>query len=570
MNNNNFDNDDLSGLPLTPELMIEIADFLGFDRQSTTGISFDVVEEIVKHPDFLSCYRLVQRLHGVSGPSRSVVPLQMIESEYEDKARKILLSDLEFSDVSLIEFLELIFERRQRDFKTDIPFEEIQSPEYCEWVRQKKAIQGTQAVDYSSYRMWRYNPVIFFKEDRKARHRLLLKDDEETLAFLENRQFAIMAPMTYVGNTNTYGNARYLYALTFDIDGIGLKELGWLLRGMEINHFPLANMIVNSGHGVHLYYLLEKPVPMFKRNIELLNKLKARLTKFLWTISADDNPQYQGINQGFRIPGTLTKFGKPIRAFWCSKAPMYTPASLNGYLTSSRLPESDFLALDSMHPYDPSKVTKEEARRRWPEWYAARVIGKKRVGKKWKLNKGLYDWWLGTLREENKVTVHHRYWCILTLVVYAVKCDIPIDVVRRDAYSLLNQFDNLTDSEDNHFTKEDVEDALRAYDEGYNKWPIKTIESTTAIRIQRCRRNGRDQNVHLRRIRMLQEADYPDGTWREGNGRKKGSTVSAEDSRCAAIVREWQEQNPDCRNKSKCARDTGLDRKTVRKWWLEN
>jgi DNA invertase Pin-like site-specific DNA recombinase len=59
---------------------------------------------------------------------------------------------------------------------------------------------------------------------------------------------------------------------------------------------------------------------------------------------------------------------------------------------------------------------------------------------------------------------------------------------------------------------------------------------------------------------MLQEVDYPDGSWRKGNGRK-----SAEET-----VKEWQAQHPECKNKSLCARDTGLSRPTVIRWWNKN
>ena len=65
----------------------------------------------------------------------------------------------------------------------------------------------------------------------------------------------------------------------------------------------------------------------------------------------------------------------------------------------------------------------------------------------------------------------------------------------------------------------------------------------------------------------MQIVDYPNGEWRNGNGRKKGSSVAPDDSRCATIVKKWKEEHPDCKNKSECARDTGITRPTVRKWW---
>lgn len=60
---------------------------------------------------------------------------------------------------------------------------------------------------------------------------------------------------------------------------------------------------------------------------------------------------------------------------------------------------------------------------------------------------------------------------------------------------------------------------------------------------------------------------HPDGEWRSGNGRKRGSVKGVEESRCAAIVRQWQVEHSDSTNKSQCSRDTGLTRPTVHKWW---
>ena len=108
------------------------------------------------------------------------------------------------------------------------------------------------------------------------------------------------------------------------------------------------------------------------------------------------------------------------------------------------------------------------------------------------------------------------------------------------------------------------EEVMKAYDENYCTWPIETIETTTLFRIERNRRNGRDKYTHLKRARVLQLVDYPDGEWRKGNGRKK---ATIDNSREAKIVAAWRADNPDSNNKSACARDTGLHRNTVAKWW---
>ena len=52
-----------------------------------------------------------------------------------------------------------------------------------------------------------------------------------------------------------------------------------------------------------------------------------------------------------------------------------------------------------------------------------------------------------------------------------------------------------------------------------------------------------------------------DGTnWREKNGRPIGSGTAQRQ------VFEWRQRHPEGR-KADCHRDTGLDPKTIRKWW---
>lgn len=501
-----------------------------------------------------------------------IKPTQQIIREFHEKSEYLLhnsaVSDFELEEIELREFIEWIFERKvgYQDFVQ--PFEDVQSQEYLLWKQQKK--EGRTQMDYKGYACWRYNPVVFYKDGEKNRHRIILHDDEATLSFLEKRQFALLSPVTYVGRNNTATNARYLYAFAFDLDGVGIKQIRKLCKMVRLGMAPMPNLITNSGHGLHLYYLLERPVPLYPDNIALLNKMKFGLTNIIWNdhTSILLSKQHQGIIQGFRIPGSLTKFGERIRSFHSMEAPMYTIDMLNGYLNAYKLTPEEVKQLYKQPYYDPTGVTREEAARRWPEWYASRIIEKKRVGKRWHVNRAVYDWWLNRLQTEDKtLQIHHRYWCILTLVIYAVKCNVPREEVLQDAYDLVSKLDNLTETEDNHFTTQDVDDAMKAYDENYCTWPIDTIETTTLFRIDRNRRNGRDKHTHLKRARALQLVDYPDGEWRKGNGRKN---ATLENSKEAKKVAAWRAENPESKNKSACSRDTGLHRNTVMKWWSDS
>lgn len=167
----------------------------------------------------------------------------------------------------------------------------------------------------------------------------------------------------------------------------------------------------------------------------------------------------------------------------------------------------------------------------------------------------------------DEVKEGHRYFCMMTLAMYALKCDVPYEELREDAYSLVEEFDAKTQDPENRFSPEDAEDALKAYQESYATFPRDTISKITGIYLHPNKRNKRSQEEHLRRARALQLLDYPDKDWVNREGRPKGSVVHADRSPSAQLVRQWKELNEGNQNKSQCARETGLTRPTVTKWW---
>lgn len=511
---------------------------------------------------------------------KRIVPEEKVIADFHTKTEMIRYSPLDFEEIEVEDFVRIIFERDWRQQRSVQPFEEIQSDEYQEWKRQTQA--GADPIDYTGYGMWRYNPIIFWRDYTKTmdgesgrnKHRIILKDDDETLDWVRGKKFALMSPVTYVGRNNTVSNARYLYGFVIDLDGVGLDEMKHLLGHFRYqNRMPAPNILVNSGHGMHVYYLLQRPVPLYGNAPKLLKKLKYYLTDIVWNNDTSnlDKRQYQGVLQAFRMPGTLTKFGEPIRAFYCRQAPMYTIAQLNGWNERDKikaLTADEVRQLDSGQPaYNPTSVTIQKAQELWPEWYASKVIRKQPVGRKWHVKRDLYDWWLNKFKgEPGTAEVHHRYWCVLTLVIFAVKCDIPRDEVLRDALALVPLLDQNTESEDNHFTEEDVIDAMKAYDARYSHWPTSTIDRTTNIRITPNRRNYESRANHLEIARAIRDIKMKrqNRKWDEGKGRKRATT---ENSKEAARIREWMERHPGNGNKSECARDLGLSRTTVKKWW---
>ena len=153
-------------------------------------------------------------------------------------------------------------------------------------------------------------------------------------------------------------------------------------------------------------------------------------------------------------------------------------------------------------------------------------------------------------------------------MAFAMKCSfydekknpdpVTYEELEQDCNALLDFFETLTTDENNHFTTADMLDALEIYQQGYINYPRDAAEYRSGIEFPKNKRNGRKQDVHLKRARAVQMIDFPDGEWRNKEGRPK-----KED-----IVKEWQTNHPEGR-KADCIKETGLSKPTVYKYWKQ-
>ena len=388
--------------------------------------------------------------------------------------------------------------------------------------------------------------------DGKAR-RYIVTDDLKVLDELKETDFTIMAPVSYFGRKRLGKFARFLYALVFDLDGVGMPQLRDVLHQMNKGILPKATFVVNSGTGLHLYYVLAEPVPMYPQNQHYLKELKYSLTRQIWNrfTSSIKQPQMQGLMQGFRVVGSGTKLGKgyPVVAFRVGDRVElddlleYIPVSngerqkLEGILRKSSMPLA-------------------EAKEKYPDWYERRIVKGERRGR-WTVKRDLYDWWLRRIREE--IRVGHRYHGVMTLAIYAKKCGIEEEELRQDAYSLLLPYDEMSIEEVNRFTRDDVEAALSMFNEDYVTFPRDDIARLSGMSMPVNKRNWRKQRDHVQVMNTMKALKKQLGE-DVAEGRPKGSGTAQEE------VYQWRQQHPGGR-KADCHRDTGLDPKTIRKWW---
>ena len=430
-----------------------------------------------------------------------------------------------------------------------------------------------------------YNALILNpdrKNDRSLHSCRVVTTDLSRSSDYQDGHFVISQPVTYVGDSKRREYARLIFGFGIDLDEPKVENL---FQDIRDGRFLQPSFIVSSGNGLHLYYLFFKPIPAFNKYVRLLSRLKRALTNRVWNERTSFTPleerQFEGIWQGFRLPDTQTKFsyGEPgsdtyavVSGFRWEKVRYYKFSELNRFATMSKefminrsLSADEVRQLEDL-AYNPTGRTLEEAAEKWPDWYERKVI-RKEPPKHWTNHPGLYDWFLRVLKEGTDVKVGHRYYCILTLAVFAKKCGIPFAQLKADAESLRDQFEALTNDENNHFTKRDVRLALKAYTKDKSiRYHRGTLSHLSGIPMKENKRNRRKRSEHVKIMTYIRDnIEYPDGNWRDGNGRPAGSP-NKEHPKAEAVLL-WRLNHPDSTNKAQCARDLGISRPTVTKWW---
>lgn len=413
--------------------------------------------------------------------------------------------------------------------------------------------EGEWNRDYS-----KPNAIYLYKNEdevvrnRILRRRIMLNDTWESdyQKYVKGNSKSLCSGLTFRGRVNRLEHAQQMNALIFDIDSVGLNELDNMIRRFsnenKVRRIPIPTFIVSSGTGVHLYYVLEEPIDLFP-NIKLqLKALKYNLTYRFWDYkgtSQDKNIQYQPLNQAFRMVGSINeKYGTEVQAYLVGeRVPL---ERLNEFATDPSV------QVDINQRYKPSKYTLEEAQEHFPEWYERVIIQKDKTPRKWRIKRDLYDWWK---RQYGEITGGHRYYYLMCLAIYAVKCDIPRKELETDMYEIFEELKHIPHS--NELCEEDIISALEAYDRGYYNFKLDDIEKLTGLRFERNKRNYRSQGNHIKIMNAIRDITYPNGEWRNKDGAPTKEN----------LVKEYLLEYPDL-PVSEVAKNLGVSRTTVYKY----
>lgn len=390
-----------------------------------------------------------------------------------------------------------------------------------------------------------------------------------------NDNFLIVRPVSYAGGTMEDKNARLLHALVIEVDDLRPqklygKESGLITKQVDgvsvglleiINRFktgkiPTPTAIVCSGNGIHLYYIFKRAIPMYPNIRESLAGYRHWLTEKLWNSYTSTNMvvQHEAVTQGFRVVGSYAKDGRRV-AMAFKVGDRVDVEYLNSFVPAATIKAAkkknvEVLITDVYK----SKMTLAEARKKYPEWYQARVVDGRPI-RYWKMKRYMYDNWLE--KAATQAQIGYRYKCMENAASLALKCGISREELDHDLHVLRDRMEEHTMDPKNRLTDDDIASAMFTYDHPTPNAYCRKVEYLRnrfpCIDIPVNKRNHRTRASNLKLAREAQNEDDPEGTWR-------GRPSKADQ------VREWRAAHPDG-TKYRCQQDTGMSKATIYKWW---
>lgn len=383
-------------------------------------------------------------------------------------------------------------------------------------------------------------------------------DVDELMEYQADRSDVYVVPASFINGYNSTVACKDVYALVVDIDNIKPEDLEAIINNGNLGHLtPMPTHIVNSGRGVHFYYVFAEPVPHYFANRKILKELYRQLC-LTTTRSIIAKTDWHAITQPFRLPGSRTRLDQVVTGWRCAEK--WDVRALAHWLGV------DCKDLDLQRRILlPQREYQEIRQKRQEQQKEASVEPKKRKKSTWKSslegNEGFYRSCLERCFNETREGFRYRSMCALVVVARKVVTISKIQV-EQDLIRLLAHYNKIG----RRMKHSEIKKALRMYNDKALETKSTTLEAWFGWNFNRDaarRRAMLEEKGRLRTkketwkiARMTRDVLYPDGSWRNQDGpptKKK-------------IVLDWREHHPDGTPKE-CIADTGLSKNTVYKWW---
>jgi hypothetical protein len=288
-----------------------------------------------------------------------------------------------------------------------------------------------------------------------------------------------------------------LYAFIIDIDDLSPVFLEEILKGIiQRGTAPLPTMVVNSGQGVHFYYVLQEPLHVYPTTRKKARELYRVLNEVY-----EYAPDKHSIGHAFRGVGSLTKLGDvatgyKIGDFWTVEDlgdavgyNWYIPdiASKEGEAASEKMqryashlaelygvPEPDFSSFIETHQFieDMTKGHFKQGTLSNKDFEAESGVFLTDAAPN-----GSPAWYRRTRDAVlEKTELEHRYKSLMALSVIAYKCRIPYEQLQKDVEHIVNRWAVDARWGRNPFNMKNVPAALRCYSQKFIRVRRETLE----------------------------------------------------------------------------------------------
>ena len=376
-------------------------------------------------------------------------------------------------------------------------------------------------------------PVVIIDEDEKRIRTMTISDAVE---FGSVRNDTLIGGCTYFNNWISKKSARNIHTFIIDYDnaysGVLLNALQRDWESANGEKFAKPTYIVNSGTGLHLYFVLTEPIPVYHSMTQNIDKLYRALA-IQQSRRVYVETQIQWFGQDFRCAGGRNKYDWENTVFRIGEK-----WDIDDLGKAVGLEDVHFIR------YGEKRQKKKGERRK-----RQKIVG-------WKTNRAFYDYALENCR--NKTKEGHRYLSMCALSVIAYKCGVDQDELERDLEKLLPEYNK---GAVRQIKPKEIQSAMKMYNEKAMATPRESLEHWQGWEYKPIKRNGRKRAIHLKIARSTLEI-MNEAEGKTLQGRKKGSGSKADQ------VIQWRSDHPEGK-KADCIRETGLSKPTVYKYWDE-
>ena len=386
----------------------------------------------------------------------------------------------------------------------------------------KKAFEGRQIAPYQML-------TTIFKDDNcemkytiesKGAVKEPARGFDELIDIAHQRSDIYISMGTYFKNYLSQATLKEIHALVVDLDHITPSDLKQLITNIDKHHTVKPTIIMNSGQGVHLYYIFDQPVQCFKQVKSELKEMQYRLENQFINPSAAYKVDRHSIVQSYRVTGSLTKLGDLTQAFKSGRT-----------LSIAEVAKWLGVALKTTtNPITQQTVLKSKKT----------IIAAPKVRTLPNARKGLYS---HIYKRMTEVEPGNRHTALLALAVAAYKCRIgkvQLEADLRTWCDYYNQRDTrqLTEKELTTALKFSNKKSIGVKSETLEEWLGFTFPRTT-------KRNGQSQVKHLAECNKIKH--------------------SMQSEQIKETLQQYRIQNPTA-SQSQIAKDLKMSRNTVVKY----